>query len=168
MGKIREARTQLYRHFDGDDRLLYVGISLSTVSRLAQHRDSAPWFAGLAKVTVQLFETRETALEAEARAIAIEDPLYNRRRPPPGLYGPKISRDTELSIFNPDADCPKCGCETVDLKWYPPVEQRKISANTPHWEISPDPREHLRSSCAQCGYEWSEATLDSVSEEEAA
>ena len=154
---VQKSKTQLYRHYDAEDRLLYVGISLSTVSRLAQHKDSAKWFGALAKVTVQLFDTREAALEAEAHAIAVEDPIFNRRRPPPGLYGPKIAKDGELSLFNEDADCPKCGSNDLGLKWFPSAERRSLKNG-----FSPDPREHLRSECNSCGYEWSEATLDSV------
>ena len=36
---------QLYRHFDCDGVLLYVGISLSTVARLCEHKHSSKWYA---------------------------------------------------------------------------------------------------------------------------
>lgn len=79
MGRMREDEsTQLYRHFDASGRLLYVGISLSAISRLSQHSGDSHWFGDIANVTVERFETRRDALHAEADAIASEDPLYNR------------------------------------------------------------------------------------------
>jgi excinuclease UvrABC nuclease subunit len=74
---------QLYRHFDADGRLLYVGISLSAVWRLARHRHDAHWFHQIATVTIQTLPSRGAALVAEARAIEEEKPLHNlyRRQP---------------------------------------------------------------------------------------
>ena len=69
---------QLYRHFDAAGDLLYVGISLSAVGRLAQHRSSADWFDQIAKIEIEQFETRDLALAAEAAAINAERPKYNR------------------------------------------------------------------------------------------
>jgi hypothetical protein len=68
--------TYLYRHFDAEGRLLYVGISLSAVHRLAQHRASA-WFASIATVTIETFPSRAGAAEAERLAIQTEGPLHN-------------------------------------------------------------------------------------------
>jgi excinuclease UvrABC nuclease subunit len=68
---------QLYRHFGDDGTLLYVGISLSAIQRLAQHRDHAHWFEQIKRVEMQQFPTREEALAAEREAIAREQPLFN-------------------------------------------------------------------------------------------
>lgn len=68
---------QLYRHYDADDNLLYVGISLSALMRLMQHRDSSDWFLSISKVTIENFPTREKALEAETNAIVNEKPKHN-------------------------------------------------------------------------------------------
>tara|TARA_R110000822_G_scaffold154837_2_gene294619 strand:+ start:17 stop:568 length:552 start_codon:yes stop_codon:yes gene_type:complete len=69
--------TELYRHFDAQDNLLYVGISLSTVSRLSQHKDHSHWFKEISKVTIQRFPTREEALKAEMLAVFAENPKCN-------------------------------------------------------------------------------------------
>lgn len=69
--------TELYRHFDAQDNLLYVGISLSTVSRLSQHKDHSHWFKEISKVTIQRFPTREEALKAEVQAVFSENPKCN-------------------------------------------------------------------------------------------
>lgn len=78
------SRTALYRHFDAAGALLYVGISLSTVQRLSQHKQRAGWYDQIASVTIEWHPTREAALTAEAIAIAKEGPLWNVVRPADG------------------------------------------------------------------------------------
>ena len=70
--------TQLYRHFSQDGTLLYVGVSLSAVARLSQHGEQSPWFEEIARVEVDNFPDRETALKAERKAIETENPKYNK------------------------------------------------------------------------------------------
>ncbi len=62
-------RTQLYRHFDCNGVLLYVGVSLSALHRLSKHRKHAHWFNQIKRVEIEDFETREEALAAEGDAI---------------------------------------------------------------------------------------------------
>jgi excinuclease UvrABC nuclease subunit len=71
---------ELYRHYDKDDVLLYVGISLSAVARLSQHKDSR-WFSKIARVEIEQCETREYASWLEYQAFEREKPLYNLVRP---------------------------------------------------------------------------------------
>ena len=71
---------QLYRHFDKDGALLYVGISLSAVERLRQHRDSSHWFKKIARITIERHPTREDAEWAEREAIHRENPKHNKVR----------------------------------------------------------------------------------------
>jgi excinuclease UvrABC nuclease subunit len=70
-------KTQLYRHFDAEKKLLYVGISLSTFARLSQHKDHSPWFEQVMTVEIEHFETREEAMAAERKAIKMENPQFN-------------------------------------------------------------------------------------------
>ena len=74
---LTEMTTQLYRHFDKNNNLLYVGISLSTFNRLSQHKDHSGWFYGITNVTIEHFPTREEALAAERKAIKSENPKFN-------------------------------------------------------------------------------------------
>jgi predicted GIY-YIG superfamily endonuclease len=69
--------TQLYRHWDKDNNLLYVGISYCSLTRLKQHSKSAKWFKEVANVTIEQFSTRKEAEEAELKAIRTEKPEYN-------------------------------------------------------------------------------------------
>ncbi len=69
----------LYRHFDSEGNLLYVGISLSAINRLSQHRANSDWFASIKRVEIEKFPTRGEALMAERIAVISEAPLYNIR-----------------------------------------------------------------------------------------
>ena len=71
------APTCLYRHFDRDGRLLYIGISLNAISRLAGHRDTAHWFYEIARVDIEQYASRREAEAAERKAIYEEKPLHN-------------------------------------------------------------------------------------------
>jgi predicted GIY-YIG superfamily endonuclease len=74
----RSPHTQLYRHFDADGVLLYIGISISAVSRLATHRCQSGWYNDITRVEIETFDTREDALAAEEAAIRAEKPLHNK------------------------------------------------------------------------------------------
>jgi hypothetical protein len=65
--------THLYRHFDADGRLLYVGISKSALKRLSQHK-GRDWFTSISTVKIEAFPTREGAETAEKLAIQTENP----------------------------------------------------------------------------------------------
>ena len=69
---------QLYRHYDKNGRLLYVGISLSYLYRLAKHREQSAWFRDVATIKVRHFPTRAAARAAEKAAIAKWHPMFNR------------------------------------------------------------------------------------------
>jgi hypothetical protein len=74
-------RTALYRHFDAQGRLLYVGISLSAFNRLSGHAHCSGWFARIASVTIEWYGSREDARLAERLAIFKENPKHNLQRP---------------------------------------------------------------------------------------
>lgn len=70
---------QLYRMFDKDGRLLYVGISRSAVARFAQHGRQQTWIMEVARVEIETREcTRQEILAAELQAIRVERPIYNK------------------------------------------------------------------------------------------
>ncbi len=68
--------TALYRHFDAEGRLLYVGVSKNAAARFSQHADK-PWFDEIANMTVERFPTRAEAEAAERAAIRAESPIHN-------------------------------------------------------------------------------------------
>jgi len=72
-----EAAQFLYRHFDRDGRLLYVGISSSALRRLDEHKGASHWFHEIANITISSFGTRAEVLLAERNAVQDERPLHN-------------------------------------------------------------------------------------------
>ena len=73
----RKVETCLYRHFDAEGHLLYVGISLSHLQRLGQHRSNAHWFDRIERVEIERFPSRKEAKAAEDKAIFEENPECN-------------------------------------------------------------------------------------------
>lgn len=72
-------RTALYRFYDRDQALLYVGISGQPGERWAKHRRCAPWWARARYVAIEIHETEWEALSAERAAIQDEAPQFNKR-----------------------------------------------------------------------------------------
>lgn len=71
-------RSCVYRAFACDNTLLYVGCTGSgIIERLGGHRSGSDWFNDIATVTVEHFESRRAALDAERVAIATEHPQHN-------------------------------------------------------------------------------------------
>jgi predicted GIY-YIG superfamily endonuclease len=66
----------LYRHFDSEGKLLYIGISLNALTRLSQHKKSK-WIEDIANVKLEKFPDRQSAMDAEKNAIKKEHPLHN-------------------------------------------------------------------------------------------
>ncbi len=69
--------TYLYRHFDKQNRLLYVGITSHIDTRTSTHRAKSPWGPEIARTLVETFDTRIRAAIAELQAIEAEKPLHN-------------------------------------------------------------------------------------------
>jgi hypothetical protein len=78
--KVLEGITCLYRHFSSDGRLLYVGVAIDAIRRLAKHRHESQWFDQIATVTIERYPSRTAALKAERLAIEDEKPAYNVHR----------------------------------------------------------------------------------------
>ena len=74
---FQDAPTALYRHFDASGRLLYVGIALSPLQRLASHQQST-WCNDIVRIEIVRFSTRDEAISAERSARKSENPLHNR------------------------------------------------------------------------------------------
>ncbi|TAL00365.1 MAG: GIY-YIG nuclease family protein [Rhodospirillaceae bacterium] len=82
MIEIPEQWSCLYRHFDKDGALLYVGIAINPMMRyINDHRRFAHWFKDITRIEIEHFPTRKDAFAAERQAIAAEKPLHNVRRP---------------------------------------------------------------------------------------
>lgn len=69
---------QLYRLFDADGELLYIGISYSAIARFAQHKTEKPWIGEVRRVEIEPHDvTRAEIAGMEMDAITAENPRYN-------------------------------------------------------------------------------------------
>lgn len=70
--------TALYRHYDKDDNLLYIGISHSLMQRVCSHTQHSNWILKSAKMSIEWFDNRYIARHAERLAIKAEKPMFNK------------------------------------------------------------------------------------------
>jgi hypothetical protein len=70
-------KTAVYRHFSAGGNLLYVGCSHDPIGRYCNHKSVSAWAFDVANITLQWFDTRQEALDAEQAAIIAERPLFN-------------------------------------------------------------------------------------------
>lgn len=68
----------LYRFYNSDSELLYIGISRDLPSRLRSHGSSSPFWAEVATIKLEWFETRKEVAKAEREAIKAEHPIWNK------------------------------------------------------------------------------------------
>ena len=68
---------KLYRHFDKEGRLLYVGICRDEARRLKQHKTESHWYKDIHRIAYEDFDSRRDVIRAERIAIREEGPLYN-------------------------------------------------------------------------------------------
>jgi hypothetical protein len=70
---------QMYRLYNAEGDLLYIGISYSTLSRICQHHDDKTWWPAVTRVEIENFTltSRATMRTIEREAIIRERPLYN-------------------------------------------------------------------------------------------
>jgi predicted GIY-YIG superfamily endonuclease len=73
----RDGITTVYRMFDYQNKLLYVGISNRVDMRIEQHRATKEWFWRVDRITTMTYPNRQAALDAEKFAIKTEKPIYN-------------------------------------------------------------------------------------------
>lgn len=80
----RPDHTAVYRFYDANDTLLYVGQSNNPLERYVEHRDSKPWWPDVAQHSIEWFSARSLAEDAETAAIKDEWPLHNIAHQPRG------------------------------------------------------------------------------------
>jgi predicted GIY-YIG superfamily endonuclease len=73
--------TALYRFYDADDVLLYVGITYDLKKRWSTHRLDKSWWHLVSRKTHEWYANRALAEAAEARAIETERPRFDATLP---------------------------------------------------------------------------------------
>jgi lambda repressor-like predicted transcriptional regulator/predicted GIY-YIG superfamily endonuclease len=89
----------VYRYFDKDDRLLYVGATSDLFRRDAGHRHASHWIKQAVRREATEYADAAGALAAEGRAIRDESPLHNIQQShsieyPQTLAGTAVARIT--------------------------------------------------------------------------
>ncbi|MFJ2374984.1 hypothetical protein ACIOZL_19575 [Streptomyces sp. NPDC087769] len=74
----RAGRAAVYRLYDADGTLLYVGMSCDPAKRFMGHRADKPWWGEVDTHTLEWFGTRAGASVVEVAAITDERPKYNK------------------------------------------------------------------------------------------
>jgi predicted GIY-YIG superfamily endonuclease len=74
----------VYRLFDAEGALLYVGSTINLPKRLGEHRRKQPWGHLIASWTADGPHEQSWAYRLEGLAIEDEKPLHNQRRAPEG------------------------------------------------------------------------------------
>lgn len=126
-------QTALYRFFDRNDQLLYVGISKNAIRRMLDHAEEKSWWQFVKRSSIEYHPTRSDALRAEREAIEQEAPLYNithNRRPTEldprdgRFYGPwrfqALNLTLELDLDGNwiyEIDLEKCTTSASCLDW---------------------------------------------------
>ncbi|MFD8771393.1 GIY-YIG nuclease family protein [Streptomyces sp. NPDC059916] len=72
-----EQPAAVYRLFDDEDHLLYVGLTHAPQQRWKDHRKEMLWWREVEFKAITWFATRREAWQAEQAAIEAERPLYN-------------------------------------------------------------------------------------------
>lgn len=133
----------VYRFYDADDALLYVGITVNDWQRVRDHRGASPWWPQAVKCTFQRCTDRAAAEVAETEAIRTENPRFNALESMTGkrVWRVPASAYPEPKLYDPTRPCPKCGDVQLNVRY-------KASTDRMH------------RSCGTCRYEWYELPVD--------
>lgn len=82
MDSTSTAPTSVYRHYDVNDLLLYVGITSRGISRNSEHNTSKDWWTFVVRQEVDHYPTREDASAMERSLIQMYHPPFNKQHNP--------------------------------------------------------------------------------------
>src|SRR5438128_154985 len=92
-------RAVVYRCFDGDGVLLYIGSSRNVERRMETHARTSFWRAHVARVRIQIAPDVFTARQIEAEAIRTENPRFNiHHRKPRSQWSEQDFRDVIAAL----------------------------------------------------------------------
>lgn len=76
---VEQRRCVLYRHYDDQDVLLYVGVSENPIDRTNGHARSSDWVQYAMRAEMEWMDSRALAEVAEREAIREDVPVFNRQ-----------------------------------------------------------------------------------------
>lgn len=106
MTDLAQRRTALYRLYDTDGALLYVGITHNLEERWGDHRYWKAWWHLVHRKEVEWFPDRPSALAAERAAVQAEGPRFDKthrlgrgwRDHPPVTYTDPAAADVKRAL----------------------------------------------------------------------
>lgn len=90
--------TAIYRLFDAEGELLYVGVTTNPSRRFSQHKAKKSWWPEVARKDILWMDTYHAAVMAEEDAIYRENPAKNISRPRPVWL---VRQEAERKRLNP-------------------------------------------------------------------
>lgn len=75
---VKPKHFTLYRFWDSDTHLLYVGMTRTFINRIKMHELDKDWWQDVSMITVEHHGDIDSLRTAELKAIATEKPLYNK------------------------------------------------------------------------------------------
>lgn len=160
----------LYRFFDKDNNLLYVGISNNWQQRLRQHYKESEFHNEAVVMTMQHFEERGQVEEAEKLAIQTENPKYNKALNPNWETAPLHINKIKFWVYSnlePDAEHKELVKELRRLFIEDPLWQRKSAGPIAYYlqEFLPEWSREFGMDCQMCINAWHSRQIEAWAEE---
>lgn len=121
-------RTAIYRFFNAEGTLLYVGVTNDIAVRWKWHAKQQPWWPEVVEQRATWHPTREAALAAEGRAINTESPLYNVNASPGSGMKNRVIR-----VSHADWEAFGAACERLGVTRSERMRQH-MQARVNEWE----------------------------------
>lgn len=101
MERLADIRTAVYRFFDADGQLLYLGITHDLEERWKAHERNQPWWLDVSRREFTWCESRADAELIEVTATAAERPRYDRsgRRATGGEWDDRLALETDRAML---------------------------------------------------------------------
>lgn len=96
MSDEQDRATAVYRFFNADGRLLYVGIAYDPAERWKDHARRTKWWKDAVNNTIDWYDTRAEAERAERTALRYEKPIYNKAGSVTPYQGPTAKLGMKL------------------------------------------------------------------------
>lgn len=101
--RIAHLPHDVYKAYDINGRLLYVGISVNVFARMKEHKQYAGWMSAASRIDVVRYADRASAQAVEAICIRDDAPVFNvTRESTRGRSLPTVS--LESFVMRQDAD----------------------------------------------------------------
>lgn len=85
-------KAYVYKFYDKNDLLLYVGCSLDLLTRIAGHQSSSKWFKKVKTIRIETFSDKKTARKKERNLIESLQPKHNKLHNGKAIISTRVCR----------------------------------------------------------------------------